>query len=110
MPCNGRFPILIAVISMFSACVGLWGSAILALVIVLAVMITLGVSKLLSETVLRGVPSSFTLELPPYRTPQFGKVLIRSVLDRTLFVLGRAAACKHRLGRDIDAFPAFGIS
>lgn len=92
MPCNGRFPILIAVISMFSACVGLWGSAILALVIVLAVMITLGVSKLLSETVLRGVPSSFTLELPPYRTPQFGKVLIRSVLDRTLFVLGRAAA------------------
>ena len=92
MPCNGRFPILIAVISMFSACVGLWGSAILALVIVLAVMITLGVSKLLSETVLRGMPSSFTLELPPYRTPQFGKVLIRSVLDRTLFVLGRAAA------------------
>ena len=92
MPCNGRFPILIAVISMFSACVGLWGSVILALVIVLAVMITLGVSKLLSETVLRGVPSSFTLELPPYRTPQFGKVLIRSVLDRTLFVLGRAAA------------------
>ena len=92
MPCNGRFPILIAVISMFSACVGLWGSAILALVIVLAVMITIGVSKLLSETVLRGVPSSFTLELPPYRTPQFGKVLIRSVLDRTLFVLGRAAA------------------
>lgn len=92
MPCNGRFPILIAVISMFSACVGLWGSAILALVIVLAVMITLVVSKLLSETVLRGVPSSFTLELPPYRTPQFGKVLIRSVLDRTLFVLGRAAA------------------
>ena len=92
MPCNGRFPILIAVISMFSACVGLWGTVILALVIVLAVMITLGVSKLLSETVLRGVPSSFTLELPPYRTPQFGKVLIRSVLDRTLFVLGRAAA------------------
>lgn len=92
MPCNGRFPILIAVISMFSACVGLWGSAILALVIVLAVMITLCVSKLLSKTVLRGVPSSFTLELPPYRTPQFGKVLIRSVLDRTLFVLGRAAA------------------
>ena len=92
MPCNGRFPILIAVISMFSACVGLWGSAILALVIVFAVMITLGVSKLLSKTVLRGVPSSFTLELPPYRTPQFGKVLIRSVLDRTLFVLGRAAA------------------
>ncbi len=92
MPCNGRFPILIAVISMFAACAGLWGAAILALVIVFAVMMTLSVSKLLSKTVLRGVPSSFTLELPPYRTPQFGKVLIRSVLDRTLFVLGRAAA------------------
>ena len=92
MPCNGRFPLLIAVISMFAACAGLWGAAILALVIVFAVMMTLGVSKLLSKTVLRGVPSSFTLELPPYRTPQFGKVLIRSVLDRTLFVLGRAAA------------------
>lgn len=92
MPCNGRFPILIAVISMFAACAGLWGSVIIALIIVFAVMMTLALSKLLSQTVLRGVPSSFTLELPPYRTPQFGKVLIRSVLDRTVFVLGRALA------------------
>ena len=48
------------------------------------------VSKILSITVLRGKPSSFALELPPYRTPQFGKVILRSFLDRTLFVLGRA--------------------
>lgn len=47
---------------------------------------------ILSKTVLKGVPSSFTLELPPYRKPQIGKVIVRSVFDRTLFVLGRAAA------------------
>ena len=48
-------------------------------------------SRLLSGTVLKGVPSSFTLELPPYRRPQIGKVIVRSIFDRTLFVLGRAA-------------------
>lgn len=53
---------------------------------------TLLVSKLLSRTLLKGVPSSFTLELPPYRRPQVGKVIIRSVFSRTVFVLGRAAA------------------
>ena len=53
---------------------------------------TLLVTRLLSATLLRGTPSFFTLELPPYRLPQFGQVLVRSVLDRTLFVLGRAAA------------------
>ena len=50
------------------------------------------VSKLLSMTLLKGVPSSFTLELPPYRRPQIGRVIVRSIFDRTLFVLGRAAA------------------
>ena len=53
---------------------------------------TLFISRLLSKTVLKGVPSSFTLELPPYRRPQIGKVIVRSIFDRTLFVLGRAAA------------------
>lgn len=61
-------------------------------VILLGVFMTFGVSRLLSGTILRGVPSSFTLELPPYRRPQIGKVIARSVLDRTLFVLGRAVA------------------
>jgi ferrous iron transport protein B len=51
---------------------------------------TFAVSKWLSQTLLKGAPSSFTLELPPYRKPQIGKVIVRSVLDRTLFVLGRA--------------------
>ena len=46
----------------------------------------------LSKTLLKGVPSSFTLELPPYRRPQFGKVIVRSIFDRTLFVLGRAVS------------------
>ena len=50
------------------------------------------ISKLLSKTILKGIPSAFTLELPPYRRPQIGKVIIRSLLDRTLFVLGRAIA------------------
>ena len=64
----------------------------LTAVILLGVLMTLACSRLLSATLLKGVPSSFTLELPPYRRPQIGKVIVRSILDRTLFVLGRAAA------------------
>ena len=51
---------------------------------------TLACSRFLSATVLKGMPSSFALELPPFRKPKVGQVLVRSVLDRTLFVLGRA--------------------
>ena len=58
--------------------------------ILLGIGMTFLVSWALSKTVLKGVPSSFTLELPPYRRPQIGKVIVRSVFDRTLFVLGRA--------------------
>lgn len=98
VPCNGRFPTLIALLTMFF--VGTAGGGLspvlsallLTAAIVLGVGITFAVTKLLSETLLRGVPSSFTLELPPYRKPQIGKVLVRSVFDRTLFALGRAAA------------------
>ena len=98
VPCNGRFPTLIALLTMFF--VGTAGGGLspvlsallLTAALVLGVGITFAVTKLLSETLLRGVPSSFTLELPPYRKPQIGKVLVRSVFDRTLFVLGRAAA------------------
>ena len=57
--------------------------------ILLGLLATFAASRLLSLTILRGTPSSFTLELPPYRKPQFGQVLLRSVFDRTLFVLGR---------------------
>lgn len=98
VPCNGRFPTIIAIISMFfvGSAAGLTqtllSTLILTAVIVAGVAMTLIMSKILSHTLLKGEPSSFTLELPPYRRPQIGKVIIRSVLDRTLFVLGRAAA------------------
>lgn len=92
VPCNGRFPTLIALISVFFAGSSLQAALLLLLVLMLGVGMTLGVSRLLSATVLRGLPSSFALELPPYRKPQVGQVIVRSVLDRTLFVLGRAVA------------------
>ncbi|RGC13070.1 ferrous iron transporter B [Enterocloster citroniae] len=93
---GGAFPTLIAIISMFF--VGVSGGAfesllsalLLTMFIVLGVFMTFAVSKALSMTVLKGMPSSFTLELPPYRRPQIGKVIVRSIFDRTLFVLGRA--------------------
>ncbi len=92
VPCNGRFPTLIALISVFFAHNSLQAALLLLGTLVLGVGMTLGVSKVLSLTVLRGLPSSFALELPPYRRPRVGQVLVRSVLDRTVFVLGRAAA------------------
>ena len=96
MPCNGRFPILIAMIMMFFAgsAFGFISSIEVALILLLilhvCVLLTLAVSKLLSLTVAKGAPSGFALELPPYRKPQILKTIVRSLLDRTLFVLGRA--------------------
>ena len=96
VPCNGRFPTLITLLTLFF--VGTAGGSslpaalLLTAVIVLGVLATLGVTRLLAGTLLKGAPSSFTLELPPYRRPQIGKVIVRSIFDRTLFVLGRAAA------------------
>lgn len=96
VPCNGRFPILISIITMFLVGVegGFWNSLlgvlILMMVIGFGIFITFVTSSVLSKTLLKGVPSSFTLELPPYRRPQYGKVIVRSIFDRTLFVLGRA--------------------
>lgn len=94
MPCNGRFPILIAMASIITAGSfgGVVGAAIMLASVVLGVIITLTVSKILSMTLLKGTPSSFTLELPPYRTPKIGQVIVRSIFDRTVYVLGRAAA------------------
>ena len=96
VPCNGRFPALIALIALFLAgtgpLAGARGAALLTGTVLLGVGGTLLASRLLSATVLRGVPSAFTLELPAYRLPQVGKVVVRSLLDRTLFVLGRAVA------------------
>lgn len=95
VPCNGRFPTLIAIITMFFAfSFGVFNSFISALLltlfIIFGVLMTLIVSKILSKTLLKGEPSSFSLELPPYRKPQVIKVIIRSILDRTIIILGRA--------------------
>ncbi len=97
IPCNGRFPMLITIISMFfvvsqSVFGTLASAAVLAGIIVFGILMTFAASKFLSSTVLKGTPSSFTLELPPYRRPQFLRVIVRSMLDRTIFVLGRAVA------------------
>ncbi len=98
VPCNGRFPTLIAIITMFfvgtagGPAQSLLSTLLLTAVIVLGVLMTFLISRLLSATILKGMPSSFTLELPPYRRPQIGKVIVRSIFDRTLFVLGRAVA------------------
>lgn len=90
MPCNGRLPAIIALSAMFFTGSSVLGAAILTLLIVFSVLVTFVVSKILSKTVLRGIPASFTLELPPYRIPKIGKVIVRSVFDRTLKILGRA--------------------
>ena len=103
MLCNGRFPTVIAIITMFFVTVGgIFGSvlsgAVLLGVIILGVFMTLAVSFALSQTVLKGESSSYTLELPPYRRPQICKVLVRSLLDRTIFVLGRACTASIPCG------------
>jgi ferrous iron transport protein B len=95
VPCNGRFPTLITLAAIFIAGgEGTFSSFLAALsvlsAVVLGIIITLIISKILSMTILKGLPSSFTLELPPYRKPQVARILIRSLLDRTLFVLVRA--------------------
>ena len=104
MTCNGRFPTLLALISLFflggsrGAGRTLLATGLFLLVILFSVAMTLLASRLLSSTVLRGEPSAFSLELPPYRMPQIGRVLVRSLLDRTLFVLGRAVTVAAPMG------------
>ncbi len=92
VPCNGKFPTLLAIITVFfSQSQSSWvGALILTGLILLGILMTFLVSFVLSKTILRGEPSFFALELPPFRKPQVGKVLLRSLLDRSLFVLGRA--------------------
>ncbi|WP_317367075.1 ferrous iron transport protein B [uncultured Tyzzerella sp.] len=96
VPCNGRFPTLISIISMFfiGGTIGFFNSflstMLLIFIILLGVGMTLLISNILSKTILKGIPTNFTLELPPYRKPQILKTIVRSIFDRTLFVLGRA--------------------
>ncbi|MCL6558383.1 MAG: ferrous iron transporter B [Firmicutes bacterium] len=95
VPCNGRFPALIALSTIFAGGAAtaygtVVASAVVTGVVLTGITVTFLVSWLLSKTLLRGIPSFFVLELPPYRKPQIGRVLIRSLLNRTVFVLGRA--------------------
>ncbi len=116
VPCNGRFPAIISVITMFFIANegGLFESVlssfILALFIIVGILSTLIISKLLSKTFLKGVPSSFTLELPPYRKPQMWKIIVRSVFDRTLFVLSRAICIAAPAGLIIWIFANININ
>ncbi|MDR2903686.1 MAG: ferrous iron transporter B [Clostridiales bacterium] len=97
---GGGFPTLIAMISMFfvtsvgagaaSPLQSVLSAILLTGVIVFSVGMTFLLSRVLSATILKGLPSSFILELPPYRKPQIGKTIIRSVCDRTFSVLVRA--------------------
>lgn len=94
VPCNGRFPTMITIITIFFIGINSGNDflsvVILTSVILLGILLTFLVSFILSKTILKGVPSSFTLELPPYRKPKVSQVIIRSIFDRTVFVLGRA--------------------
>ena len=116
VPCNGRFPFLITIATIFMAGMmqGIGASFVATLVVIgiilLGIFLTLLVSKILSKTILKGMPSSFILELPPYRKPQFGKIFVRSILDRTLFVLGRAVAVAAPAGLVIWLFANIGIN
>lgn len=100
VPCNGRFPMLIALISIFflpkndlaAIPTSLLAAICLTLLILLGILMTFLVSALLSSTILKGVPSSFTLELPPYRRPKLGNILLHSLKDKIIYLLGRALA------------------
>lgn len=105
VPCNGRFPFLITISTIFiggfaysSFTSSILSTMVVLLVVLLGIFMTLFITKTLSKTILKGVPSSFVLELPPYRKPQIGKILVRSIFDRSLFVLGRAISISAPAG------------
>lgn len=119
VPCNGRFPLLISIATIFIAgayagsnglLVSILSTLAVIVVIIFGIFLTLVVSKILSNTILKGMPSSMVLELPPYRKPQFGKILVRSILDRTLFILGRAIAVAAPAGLVIWLLANIGIN
>ena len=95
VPCNGRFPTLIAIATIFFGAFAaeyetLVASLTITCLVLLGIATTFLVSWTLSHTILKGEPSSLVLELPPYRPPQVGAIVYRSIIDRTLFVLKRA--------------------
>jgi ferrous iron transport protein B len=95
-PCNGRFPTLIMLATVFvasafpPAMTSFVAAGTVVAVVLLGVVFTFGMSWALSRTVLKGEASAFTLELPPYRRPNFSRIIYTSLIDRTMFVLWRA--------------------
>lgn len=119
VPCNGRFPFLISIATIFIAGTYSAGNGFLSsilstlaviIVIIFGIFLTLIISKILSNTILKGMPSSIVLELPPYRKSQFGKILVRSIFDRTLFILGRAISVAAPAGLVIWLLANIGIN
>ena len=88
VPCNGRFPTLIVLGSLFFSRAG--AALAVAACVALGVVGAMAVSGVLNRTVLRAQPSSFLMEMPPFRRPRLGKILVRSLADRTIFITGRA--------------------
>jgi len=104
IPCNGRFPLLISMISMFLVEKFVFGSIILTLFILIGILFTFLISNMLSKTILKGTPSAFTLELPPYRKPQIMRIITRSIFDKSLTILKRAVKVSAPAGLLIWAF------
>ena len=98
VPCNGRFPTLLTLSALFFGGTACSAALVLTGCVLLGAAMTMAASFVLGKTILRGAPSHFTLELPPFRMPNVRRVLIRSVMDRSLFVLGRAAAVASPAG------------
>ncbi|NUN68519.1 MAG: ferrous iron transporter B [Bacteroidetes bacterium] len=94
--CNGRWPTQILIASIFFGALvpahlaGLATAGAVVAVAMLGIFFTLAVSWGLSNTVLKGEASAFSLELPPYRPPQLWQTLYTSLIDRTAIVLWRA--------------------
>lgn len=116
VPCNGRFPMLIIMSSILVGIIGITtaqnfiSTIFVMLIIIFGIYLSFLISKILSKTILKGQNSSFILELPPYRKPQIGKILVRSIFDRSLFVLGRAVVVAAPAGIVIWILANVGIS
>ena len=115
VPCNGRFPLMVTLITIFIVGLnaGIGGSILAALmltgIILLGIALTFLLSRILSATILKGIPTSFALEMPPYRKPKIGQLIYRSFIDRTIFVLGRALAIAAPAGLIIWLFANINI-
>lgn len=114
MPCNGRLPMLVSVISAgFIILIGKSYSWIVAMTLVgfilLAVLMTFFSTYILSKTILRGECSSFTIELPPYRRPEFLRVIFRSLTSKVGAVLLRAVAVAAPMGLVIFALSNISV-